>query len=292
MTGSVRIACLVPAATDIVAALGLADSVVGVSHECDHPIAQSLPVLTSATIPAAGLDNETDPAWVDSLVSSALDAGDALYRTDTQLLRGLAPDVVIGQSICDVCAVPVDSIADQLPAGALLVTLTATSLAGLEHDLLAVGRATDRIAAAEALVGELRARLDAPGLPTGPDVPQVLVLEWGDPPFLGGHWIPELVERAGGHHLLGAAGEPSRRSTWGQIQEADPDIIIHAPCGYLLDIAVDEARRLYEPLGLADRVWVADAGRLFSRCTPVVGETVESLATIFAGRTAPGFVRL
>ena len=291
-TSPVRIACLVPAATDIVAALGLGENLVGVSHECDHPLAAGLPVLTSASIAAAGLDADTDPAWVDAQVSAALEAGTALYRTDLALLRQLEPDVVIGQAICDVCAVPADTVAGHLPEGASLVALEATSLTGLEDDLAAVGHALGAGDAADRLVASLRSRITAAGAAAPEPAPSVLVLEWGDPPFVGGHWIPELVTRAGGTHVLGSADEPSRRATWGEIRHADPDIIIHAPCGYLLEVAVDEARRLFRPLGLDDRVWVADASRLFSRCTPVVAETVEALATIFAGGSPPGFVHL
>ncbi len=280
---TLRIASLVPAATDLVAALGLAGNLVGVSHECDHPAAAGLPVLTTSSIPAAGASVEVDPAAVDAAVSATIAAGESLYRVDRERLAALTPDVVVSQDICDVCAVSGSEVVDGVPPGADLITLHATSLDGLADD---VGRLAERLGVgerAEECLADLTARRSR--VHSGPR-PSVVALEWGDPPFLGGHWVPELIDAAGGVHLLGRPGEPSRRSTWAEITEADPDVVIFLPCGYQLDVAVAEAERLIagpaaDLRALREgRFWVAHANRLFSRCTLVASAAIDVVSNI------------
>lgn len=253
-----RIASLVPSGTDIVAALGLADRLVGVSHECDHPCAEGLPVLTRSRVPSAP---EQGAAAVDAAVSAAMAEGGPLYLTDRELLAELAPDLVISQDICDVCAVRGRDAHEALPAGAALVTLRATSVAGLAADLRRVGVAAgvDGAAAAETWL-EAMAEIDEAGAPR-----RVLTLEWSDPPFVGGHWVPELVERAGGRNVLAEVGAPSRRVTPEAVAAARADVVLFLPCGYDLAAAAREAEAL--PAGEAP-LWACDANRLFSRCTP------------------------
>ena len=253
-----RIASLIPSGTDLVAALGLGEFLVGVSHECDHSVAAGLPVLTSSVLPAGAA-----PADVDEMVSATAAAGDALYRTDIQLLHELRPDVVVTQDVCDVCAVDAKSIGCDLPPGAEMVLLSATTIVGLEDDLRRLGKATHAEDRAETLIAELRnKRADIERRVRGRQRPRVVTLEWGDPPFLGGHWVPELVEIAGGEHLLSTAGERSRRATWDEITGAAADVIIFMPCGYTLEEAQAEATRL--PVDVVP----VDATHLFSRCTP------------------------
>ncbi len=280
-----RVASLVPSGTDIVAALGLGQHLVGVSHECDHRVADGLPVLTSSTLPS---EAGHPPAEIDRLVSEAVGEGAPLFRTDRERLAALEPDVVVGQDICDVCAVPGGQVAEGLPDGAELVTLSATSLAGLNEDLRRVGAALDAPDRAEQqarAIGDAHARVAA--RVACERRPRVLALEWGDPPFLGGHWIPELVAIAGGNHVLAAAGEPSRRSSWEEIAEADPDVIVFMPCGYSLGRALEESRALLDEPEVAGlraveegNWWATHATTLFSRCTPGVVTAVPILASI------------
>lgn len=247
--------------------LGLADALVGVSHECDNPAlsGRGLPVLTSSVMGAAP---DVPGAVVDAEVSAARAAGESLYRVDRELLASLRPDVVLSQDVCDVCAVPGAAVVPGLPEGATLVMLSATSLSGLEDDLIRVGDACDVAEAALGMVQRLRSiRFEVMGRIGGARRRRVLTLEWGDPPFVGGHWVPEMVGTAGGDHLLVAPGDPSVRSTWDVVGEADAEVVVFMPCGYSLGAAVDEGRSLVGRL--PDKEWWAvDASALFSRCTP------------------------
>lgn len=279
-----RVACLVPSATDLAACLGL--HVVGVSHECDHALARGLPILTRSVIPPLH-PGGPGPAEVDRQVSETAAAGEPLYLVDREALAALHPDLVLSQSICDVCAARTDAC--ELPPGARLVELAATDLAGLDHDLRTVAAAAGVPALAEAHVAALHAHLTALVRPPRP--PRVLALEWGDPPFLGGHWVPDLVARAGGEHLLAGPGERSRRATWSEIAAADPDILVFMPCGYTLADAADEATTLLAHPPLPDlrcvrdrQFWATAATHLFSRCTPQsVTAGASVLAALFRG---------
>mgnify|MGYP000397301445 CR=1 FL=1 len=288
-TTHLRIASLIPSGTDIAAYLGLERQLVGVSHCCDHPSVAHLPVLTHSRIPS---HHDAPPLEVDNAVSSALSSGESLYLTHRELLEQLKPDIVLSQDICDVCAVSADQASCDLPEGAQLIMLSATSLAGLWDDLERVGSATNTLERAREAVQELQNRLERlKGQVCGRVSPRVLALEWSDPPFLGGHWIPELIELAGGNHVLSGPGEASRRSSWAEISAADPDVIVFMPCGYTLPEAETEAKELFErdPVFAnlravrQGRLWATDATRLFSRCTPVSVRATEVLAGIFHG---------
>lgn len=290
MASDVRVACLVPAATDLAAELGL--RIVGVSHECDHPAAAGLPVLTGSRVRAAGRDG-AGPAEVDREVSAAAATGEPLYVVDRERLAAVRPDVVLSQAICDVCAARADAC--ELPAGARLVELAATSVAGLFDDVRAVAAACGAGERGEACVAAIVAA--HAGLVRGPRR-RVLALEWGDPPFLGGHWVPELIAVAGGVHLLAGTGEKSRRATWHEVVAADPEVLVFMPCGYDLEMAVAEARGSLMvaggPLGgmrcvRAGELWATAATALFSRCTPrsvIAGAQV--LAALLRGEATPG----
>ena len=284
-----RIASLVPSGTDLVHALGLGDALVAVSHECDHPGAADRPVVTRSGIPFAGAPGGEAPGAVDAAVRAALEAGDALYHTDHARLAELAPDVIVGQDICDVCAVQPDAAC--LPAGATLLTLSATTLAGLEDDLRRLGEAREAEATATRVVDRLQAGLEAVRTrASGRPRVRALTLEWADPPFVGGHWVPELVALAGGEDVLGAAGTPSRSVGWEAVRESAPDVVVHLPCGYGLDAASEEAASLAAgPLAsLQAPIWAVDANRLFSRCTPEAALLgAQTLEAVFAGRESP-----
>ena len=274
-----KIVSLIPSGTDIAVALGLSAHIVGVSHECDDPSARGLPVVTRSII-----DSSLPPAQIDADVNSAVAASQSLYLTDRARLRELNPAIVLTQTICDVCAVNSQTAARDLPPNARLINLSATSLDGLWADLRAVAGATG--ADAKPLIAKLQARLE--GVKTAVanrTRPQVLVLEWSDPPFLGGHWVPEMIEIAGGTHVLSGAGEASRRASWDEIAAARPEIVVLAPCGYDLAQTVAQGRELLPKLKQigARQVWATDATALFSRCTPATVRGVEVLAGLFHG---------
>lgn len=261
----VRIASLIPSGTDIAVALGLAESIVGISHECDNPRTTGRPVLTSAYVAAAP---EAPPGEVDKAVVDAVTAGEPLYATDMDLLRSLSPDIVLAQNVCDVCAVPGRAVRDDLPENVKLIELSAKSLSGLEDDLLNVGEATGTEEQARSLIDRMRAiRFEVMGRIGGRRRPPVLTLEWGDPPFVGGHWVPEIVGTAGGIHLLVEPGDPSVRSTWEAVGELQPEFVVFMPCGYSLDAALNEARTHRGRIPAAEW-WAVDAVSLYSRCTP------------------------
>ena len=294
-----RIASLIPSGTDLSAALGFADCLVGVSHECDHPDAIDLPVLTSSSIPPPTVDGPSiEPAEIDRLVSASVQAGDSLYITDRPLLHSLVPTIVVSQDVCDVCAVNAESAACDIPVGAELVLLTAASLEGLQLDIVTLAAALGAPERGDALVQEVATGLSlSANVARSPDGtrPTVVALEWSDPPFLGGHWVPELVEHVGATHLLSGPGEPSRRATWEEIAAADPDVIIFCPCGYNLHQSSREAHALMANPDVASlravsegRFFAVDANRLLSRCTTAVVEA----ATVIAGLARPEGVEL
>jgi iron complex transport system substrate-binding protein len=278
-----RIASLVPSATDIACALGLEAELVGVSHECDHPAARGKPVLTASNIP-----HGLAPAEIDARVSQAMAAGESLYRVERERLAELRPDVVLSQAVCDVCAVGGRELEGGVPPGARLVMLGATDVASLAEDLRRVGAATGAAERAEAIVSDMMERLErVRALVAGRPRPRVLALEWGDPPFIGGHWVPELIAAAGGEHVLGPPGVPSVRVSWEAIRAAQPELVVFLPCGYGVGAAEAEARELVRrgELGAleavrAGRLWATDASALFSRATPVMARAAEVLAGI------------
>ncbi len=274
-----KIASLIPSGTDIVVALGLKDSLVGISHCCDNAETAHLPVLTRSVI-----DSDLPPSQIDADVTGAVEAGQSLYQTNRELLRELAPDIVLTQTICDVCAVNSQTARRDLPPNATLLNLSAISFDGLWEDMRNIAGATETDA--EAMIFGLQTRIDGVKRAVADQQkPRVLVLEWSDPPFLGGHWVPEMVEIAGGTHILSGAGEASRRASWNEIRESKPDIVILAPCGYDLNETLAQSREIAGELASigAREIWAVNATALFSRCTPATVRGVEVLAAIFHG---------
>lgn len=281
-----RIVSLLPTGTDIVAALGLEGQLVGVSHACDHPIARGKPVLTR--VRSIGMTGEAPAAEIDAQVAEAVTNGLSLYELNSAQLKALRPDIVISQDVCGVCAVDQQAVAGSLPDQAQLITLTATSLEGLYADLERIGEATGTQCWSREAAQAVRDRIEAVRSRLAGVTPKrVLALEWGDPPYLGGHWVPQLIACAGATHVLGRAGEPSRRASWAEIAEADPDVIVFMPCGYTIDQAEAEARMLLSRPEVASlravrdrQFWATNATALFSRLTPRAAVAVETLAGI------------
>lgn len=283
----VRIATLLPSATEIVSALGLGEQLVGVSHSCSFPASVSgLPRLTSTRVPYQA-DSET----IDTFVRTHLEGNEALYDLDLKKLADARPDVVISQALCDVCAVATGDVTDaicSLPGAPELIDLTPNTLDDVLDDIRRVGLALDAGCNAETLLDELEARRDAVSRRAAgiaeQDRHRVAFLEWLMPPFNGGHWNPELVTLAGAVDLLGAAGRPSSTLEWQQVVDADPDVLFIAGCGFpvermMLDIEqVADGRPWRNLRAVGDgRVFVAD-GDFYSCPGPRLLDGLEIMA--------------
>ncbi len=294
-----RIASLLPSATELVAELGLANKLVAVSHECDFPPeVRGLPQAT-ASILGHGLDQ----AAIDAAVSKAVREGMPLYTVDGALLSRLKPDLIVTQGICDVCAVTPKTIRhaltfvdDAVLSGVAVLSLDATSIDGVFADLLALGEAAGERAAAEARVAEARGRWAALA-GKGPRKLHTLgLLEWTEPPFYGGHWVPEQIVQAGGRDVFGTVGQPSGRLTPEQVVTLDPDVLLVGCCGQDLQTNGENARRLrqHPVLGAAravreGRLWAADANAFYSRPSLRLVRGAEIMAQILDdGADMPG----
>jgi iron complex transport system substrate-binding protein len=276
-----RIVSLLPSATEIAFDLGLGDALVGVTHECDYPPeASTKTVVSHSTLPT----DATDPAEVDRLVSGSIGAGQPIYRLDAERFAALQPDVILTQDLCRVCAVPtghVEEALDRLGCDADVVSLDPSSIDEVIDCLVAVGRATGTEPRSTARAAALRRWLDDVRHATaGLRRPSVLALEWSDPPFNGGHWVPEMIDAAGGSAVLADAGAPSRRLSWGEIEGQSPEVVVFMPCGYDLDRAVAEGGTLLTRSELegASAVFAVDASSYFSRPGPRLVDGVEVLA--------------
>ncbi len=281
-----RIVSLLPSATEIVCELGFGDALVGVTHECDHPpFVAGLPKVTRTLIP-----HDADSREIDVLVRERLKTQRALYTLDLPTLERLAPDLIVTQALCDVCAVAeaeVTAAACSLPGRPRVVNLEPMSLGDVFDTLREVGRVAGVPDRAEAAVADLRRRVDAVAARSErvADRPRVLLLEWLDPPFSCGHWSPELVRLAGGDEVIGRAGHPSRTLTWDEVLAARPDAIVVACCGFSLDRTLIDVPGLVARPGWADlpavragRVYVTDGNAYFSRSGPRLVDSLEILA--------------
>jgi iron complex transport system substrate-binding protein len=289
-----RVVALLPAATEIVAALGAADRLVGVTHECDHPAdaVAGRARVTRAAVPSH-LDGAS-AAEIDAAVRALAETGAPLFALDEAGIETLAPDVLLTQALCDVCAVSegdVRALAARLAAARgrapRVATLGGTTLEGVLADVTAVAEALDVPERGAALVDGARARVrrvhEALKAARAPR-PRVVVVEWTSPVFLAGHWGPDLVRRAGGVDALGTVGAHSTAVPLDALAAADPEVVIVAPCGYDLAHAAAEGRaRLADPAWawLAGRaVWALDANALLSRPGPRLVDGVEVLAAL------------
>jgi iron complex transport system substrate-binding protein len=279
-----RIVSLLPAATEIVFALGLIDSLVGVSHECDHPPeARALPRVTHCDIHGGALPSGRIDRWV----SETLARTGTLYTMDEPLLRSLRPDLILTQRLCDVCAVgygSVSAFAATLPGPPRVVNLEPLTLSEVFGDVRRVAAAAGAPERAEPVVASLLRRVEAvrARAAASPTRPRCLLLEWVDPPFASGHWNPELVEIAGGQEVLGWSGEPARRVGWDEVIRADPEVVVLACCGFDLPRTLQEIPLLRDalPAVRARQVYAVDGSDYFSRPGPRVVDSLEILAEI------------
>jgi iron complex transport system substrate-binding protein len=289
-----RIASLVPSATEALFALGLGDRVVAVTHECDHPAdVLRIPRLTRSVIPA-GLG----PGEIDARVREVTGRGEALYELDQPTLARLAPDLIVTQALCAVCAVSYDdvrAVAARLESRPDVISLDPGTLGEVLDDLVRLGEATGKRSNGEELRAGLRARLDrVRDAVAGATRPRVVALEWLDPPYAGGHWVPEMISLAGGRSVAGEAGRDSRTVSWKELQAARPEVVVVMPCGLYVEEAAEQALGRSEHLQslAAHRVYAVDAAASFSRPGPRLVEGTELLAHLLHPDRMPSPVGL
>ncbi len=274
-----RIASLVPSATEMLYALGLGESVVAVTHECDYPPETgAVPRLTRSVLPP-GLD----AAQIDITVKATVAEGRALYALDEERLAELAPDLIVTQAVCAVCAVSYEDVlevAARLPSKPRVLQQDPSSLTEMLEDVVRLGEATRVEGAAHELRGELEGRLaSVRGAVAGASLPRVIALEWLNPPYVGGHWVPEMISIAGGEDVAGPPGLKSPEVSWGELSGLNPDVVVVMPCGWYVDAARSQALEHWfeiEDLG-AQRVFAVDAASTFSRPGPRLVDGVELL---------------
>jgi iron complex transport system substrate-binding protein len=287
MSDAMRICSFLPSATEILFALGLGDSVAGVTYECDYPAEARLkPVIVFSNLQPALLEREIDREVKDSSAT-----GQSLYRLDAEKLRAIAPDLIITQDLCQVCAASPNDLAAVLaglePCPEVLC-LNSHTVAEVLNDVLKVGIATGCAGEAQELVARLRQQIASARSVASADAPRVLCLEWLDPPFVAGHWVPEMVALAGGVDALGKVGEHGYEVDWQTITATDPDMILAMPCGFHTpEVEAELKKSPFPPEWHAlravreKRVFAVDASSYFSRPGPRIAEGVEVLADLF-----------
>jgi iron complex transport system substrate-binding protein len=283
----VRILSLVPAATEILFAVGLGERVVGVTHECDWPPeAETRPQVTVSLVQTGDLAS----AEIDRVVAEAAGSGRPLYAVDEEQWAELEPDVVVMQELCDVCAVSAEHLEEAARARPLdveVVDYSPSTLEGIATAIEDLGRRLGAEGEAEELAAGMRSRLErvSAALSGVETSPRVFVTEWLDPPYSAGHWVPDMVARAGGTDVAGMSGEPSYRMRWTDIAALEPEVVVLAPCGFDLDRTLSEtvplelsAHLLGTPARQESKVFAVDANGTFSRPGPRVVDGVELLA--------------
>ncbi len=293
-----RIVSFLPSATEMLFALGLADQVVGVTFECDYPHEAE----AKAKVVHSHLPSGLPPAEIDAIVRAEGQQGRSLYFANLDLLEALAPDLIVLQDLCRVCAIDSPTITrdlSRLASRPRLISLSAHTLSGVLADIERLGAATGTTERAAGLTGKLRTRVkavsDLPGLTSKP---RVLALEWLDPLFQGGHWIPEMIALAGGDPVLAEPGAKSVRLRWEQVRDADPDIVVVMPCGYHLAETIEQFNGMTFPAGSQTLqavrkgcVYAVDGSAFFSRPGPRLVDGLEILARMFRGEPG-GYLRL
>jgi iron complex transport system substrate-binding protein len=290
-----RIVSLLSSATEIVYELGLQEHLVGISHECDFPPeALRLPRLSRSRFDPAGMDS----GEIDAAVRRSMEEFGSVYEVDADALAALRPDVVLTQAVCEVCAVPTGSVEQavaELSDPPDVVSLDAHTLEGILATIRQVADAAGVPERGEEAVARLRDRIDrvlesVEGAPR----PRVLALEWLDPPFAPGHWVPEMVEIAGGDNLVGRSGRHSAQISWAELHGQNPDRLLLIPCGYDLDQAQADSDRHRDRLDQVAGQAIADGGAwvghgaFFSRSGPRVVGGIEALSAVFHPDRVPG----
>ncbi|HXN01735.1 MAG TPA: cobalamin-binding protein [Candidatus Dormibacteraeota bacterium] len=277
----VRIASLLPSATEIVCALGLEESLVAVTHECDYPES----VKTKPVVTRSVLEGKGDSAQIDRHIRELVHQGSSIYTLDADRLATLHPDVILTQELCEVCAVSypvVERAARRSSTSMQLVSLEPQQLADVFEHIRLVGRLADREGEAERVVADLERRLVQVHVRVRNEpVRPVVILEWIDPPFNAGHWTPGLVQMAGGRDLLGIPGRPAHPIEWTAVIESHPDVLVVSACGLSLERSLAETETALSFIGpLANETWVIDGNAFFSRPGPRLVDSVEILAGI------------
>jgi iron complex transport system substrate-binding protein len=284
-----RICSLLPSATEVIASLGLSDELVGISHECDYPPSvRHLPVMVEPMIPPHGLASHD----IDRQVSQLVATGQRLYRLKDHLLREAHPDLIVSQALCHVCAVTPDQLHDALcalPRQPTLLTLHPTTVHEVIADVIRIGNAANRSAEGQHLAAQLHDRLEAvrTRIQGIAHRPRVVCLEWLAPLYVAGHWVPEMVQLAGGQDVLSHPGRASRVVTWDEVLAAAPDVLIVMPCGFSVERTQTELFQMMQQPGqwplsseLAERTVLVDASSYFSRPGPRLIDGIEILAAI------------
>lgn len=283
-----RICSLVPGATEVIAALNLADQLVAVSHECDYP--ESVRQVPAVVEPLVGQNNVSSDA-IDREVKQLVSSGQRLYRLNEQRFHQARPDVILTQDLCHVCAVTPDQLrqaVQSLSPAPRMVTLNPTSLESMLIDIERIAQAVGAADLGQTLLRSLRARLSQMAAAKHATRPRVVCLEWISPLYIAGHWVPEMVALAGGEDVLGRTGQPSRETTWEEVTDANPDVILLMPCGYSVQRTLDELSHLQHgstpwsaQLTRWPETYVLDANSYFSRPGPRLVDGVELLTAIF-----------
>jgi len=284
-----RICSLLPSATEVIAALGLRDELVGISHECDYPPSvRNVPIMVEPMIPSDGLASDGIDRQVRELVAS----GQRLYRLKDHLMREARPDLVLSQDLCHVCAVTPDQLHDALrsmPHQPTVLTLNPGTVDDVIDDVVRIGDAAGRSTEGHRLATQLHDRLDAIRTRTQGFAhrPRVVCIEWLSPLFVAGHWVPQMVQLAGGQDVLAQPGSPSRVVTWDEVLSAAPDVLIVMPCGFSVERTYTELLQLMQQPGqwqltsaLAEHTYLVDASSYFSRPGPRLIDGIELLAAI------------
>jgi iron complex transport system substrate-binding protein len=277
----VRIASLLPSATEIVCALGLEESLVAVTHECDYPES----VKTKPVVTRSVLDGTGDSAQIDRHIRELVHQGSSIYTLNADRLATLQPDIILTQELCEVCAVSypvVEQAARRSSTPMQLVSLEPQQLADVFEHIRLVGRLADRDAEAARVVADLEDRIrQVHERVRNEPVRPVVILEWIDPPFNAGHWTPGLVQIAGGRDQLGIPGRPAHPVEWKAVVDARPAVLVISACGLSLERSLAEADAVLSRFGaLADETWVVDGNAFFSRPGPRLVDSVEILAGI------------
>ena len=278
-----KIVSLVPSATEMLFALDLGGDVVGVTHECDFPPAAAQRPRLTATVLPEGLD----AGEIDAAVKEVVGEGRALYSLDEERLAELEPDLIVTQAVCEVCAVSYEDVVEvaaRLPGRPEVLQQDPSSLGEVLEDVTRLGAAAGIETRAAAVRRELEARLEAVrGAVAGAGRPRVLALEWLDPPFLGGHWVPEMIELAGGKDVVGRTGQKSPQVEWNDLAGLDPGVVVAMPCGWYLEDSKRQALERKERLDAlgARRLFAVDAASTFSRPGPRLVDGVELLGHLF-----------